>query len=108
MAANHDCIETGSFQLGGQRFGMVDHHVRPQVQAPLARLGARGGGDHRELRELARQLDQDGADPASAADDQQRLPGATVLRHAQAVEQQFVGSDAGQWQRGDHPPGSSR
>jgi hypothetical protein len=45
-------------------------------------------------------LDQDRADAAGAADDQERLPGAAVLRHPEPVEQQLVGGDRGQRQGG--------
>ena len=100
-AGDHvDLADAGRLQLAGQGLRMVDHRVRAERQAPGARLGARGGGDHAQLRELARELDQDRADAAGAADDQQRLPGAAVLRHPQPVEQQLVGGDGGQRQRG--------
>src|SRR5690606_5380869 len=39
------------------------------------------------------------ADAPGAADDQQGLPGTAVPGDAQAIEQQFVSGDRGQWQR---------
>jgi hypothetical protein len=100
-AGDHvDLADAGGLELGGERLRMVDDGVRAQRQAPLARFCARSGRDDSQPGELARELDQDGAHAARAAGDEQRLPFAAVLGHLQAVEQQFVGGDGGQRQRG--------
>ena len=41
------------------RFGMIDHRMRPEVEAPFLRFRPRRGGDHGQAGEAARQLDQD-------------------------------------------------
>ncbi len=75
--------------------------MRAEIEAPFLRFRPRGGGDHRQPGEAARELDQDRADAAGAAGDQQRARIDALARHgAEPVEQQFPGGDRGQRQRG--------
>ncbi|MNH35979.1 hypothetical protein D3C79_967230 [compost metagenome] len=50
------------------------------------------------MGKFAGQLDQDGANPTTGADDQQALSFTTVLLNAQSIEQQLPGSNGGQRQ----------
>ena len=80
---------------------MIDHGMGAEIEAPFLRFRPRRGGDHRQAGEPARELDQDRADAAGAADDQQRARIDALAGHrAEAVEQQFPGGDRGQRQRG--------
>ena len=72
-----------------------------EIEAPLVQLRPRRRCDDGEAREAARQLDQDRADAAGAADDQQRARVDAFPRHGtEPVEQQFPGGDRGEGKRG--------
>ena len=81
------------------RLGVIDHGMRAEIEAPLLRFRPRRGGDHRQPGEPARELDQDRADAAGAADDQKRARIDALSGHrAEAVEQQLPRRDRGQRQ----------
>ena len=86
-----------ALQLGREWLRMVDHVVGSQLAHPGLGLGARGGADHREAGQLARQLGHDRADPAGRADDQQGA--LRLVGDLQPVEQHFPGGDGRQRQR---------
>jgi hypothetical protein len=92
--------KAGRLQLRRERLAMVDDLVCAEVAHPRLCLRTRGGGDDGEARELARELDGDGADAARAADDQERAavhPLAAL--HADPIEQQLPGGERGERQR---------
>ncbi len=71
--------------------------MRAEIETPFLRFRPRRGGDHRETRQPARELDQDRADAAGAAGDQQRARIDALAGHcAEPVEQQFPGGDRGE------------
>ncbi len=86
---------------GGQlllQLVMVYDLMSTHLEAPFTGFGAGSGSNHLHAGELAGELDGDGANSASSADDQQL---ATALAgEAKAVEQGLPGGDGGQRQCG--------
>ena len=66
-----DLADADALELFGNRAGVIDHVVSPQVLDPCLGLRARGAADHSHLRELACQLGEDRAYPTGCADNQQ-------------------------------------
>lgn len=102
IGAEHE-IRLGAAQrlhLRAQRAAMVGDMLRAALAGPGRRLGAQGGGDDIEFRQLPGQLYADQAHSAGAADDEQRLAGVrSRARDAHAVEQSLPGGDGGEGQR---------
>ncbi|OLG51205.1 hypothetical protein BXO8_05240 [Xanthomonas oryzae pv. oryzae] len=87
-------------QAFAQRLAVVDHVMCAECVHPLLGFRARGGTDHGQLGQRARQLHQDRANAAGRTDHRQRLALATAFDKAEPVEQQLPGGDGSQRQRG--------
>lgn len=94
-AAGHE-----RFDLGGEGLAMVDDMVRAEGEAPVARVGPRGGGDDGEAGKAAGELDCDRADAAGAADDEERAARRGIAGELEAVEEHLPGGDGGEGQGG--------
>lgn len=71
-----------------------DDMVCAEIQAPLLRLRSECGRNNFQACELSRELSQDGADPASTADDQQTSRIRRFSRlHPKTIEQQLPRGD---------------
>ena len=88
------------FDLLLHRPCMIDNRMGAEIEAPFLRFRTGRGCHHRQAGKAARELDQDRADTAGAADDQQRACIEALAGHrAEAIEQQFPGGDRRQRQR---------
>ena len=72
--------------LRGNRLAMVDDVMGAEILDPAHRFGARGGCHYGEIGERADELDRDRADPASAADDENRGGRARHRLHLVTVD----------------------
>ena len=96
-----DIGNADALQLVAKRLAVVDDMVSAKILNPRSRLGTRSGADDGEGSELPCQLREYGSHAAARAHDEQSLASRALARcHAEAVEQQFPSSDAGQRQSG--------
>ncbi|SAL00956.1 hypothetical protein AWB76_07886 [Caballeronia temeraria] len=93
-------VNAKAAQLRRHRLRVVDHMVCTELAHPLLCFRPRRGGHHGQAGQLARQLDQYGADAAGAANDEQHSDRVFSFAHLQTVEQQLPRRDRGQRQRG--------
>ena len=101
--AQHDVYlrQPDGGQLRCHGLAMVDHMVGAQGLHPLAGFRARGGADDGQAGQAPCQLHQHRAHPAGRTDHQQCFAGGFFAGlHANAVEQQLPGGNAGEWQCG--------
>ena len=77
-----DARDAERLKLRQEGLAVVDHRMGAELGDPVRALGPRGRGDDLEPCKLTSELDQDGADPACAADDQKALAFAALAHYA--------------------------
>ncbi|MOA06608.1 hypothetical protein D3C78_1262580 [compost metagenome] len=93
--------EPERFHLRRDRLAVIDDVMRAEFFHPGNRFRPRSGGDDGEVGQRPQELDGDGADATSAADDQNGVGRArNRFLHPQPVEQRLISGDRGQRQGG--------